>query len=78
MQQAVAQGLRLIKGETTGHAKDGELCIAERAHSMAVTSCDWPTVEAIGDLAAERYEAEKRLSEIGARLRDMGMGDYAR
>ena len=77
MQQHVVQALRLIKGETTGHAKGVELYIAERAHSMAVKSCDWPTVEAIGELAAERAEAEKRLGEIETRLRDMGMGDYA-
>ena len=77
MQQAVAQGLRLIKGETTGHATGGTLHVAEKPHSMMVKGCEWPSVEAIGELAADREATEKRLNEITAQLRDMGIGDYA-
>ncbi len=50
--------------------KDGALYVAERQHSMMVKGCDWPSAEAIGEFAAER-------AEVAARLRDMGMGDYA-
>lgn len=77
MQQAVAEGLRLIKGETTGHAKGGELILATTANSMMVAVCDWPSVEAIGELATERDATEKRLVEVASQLRRMGMGDYA-
>ena len=78
MQQAVVQGLRLIKGETTGHAKDGALFIAEDPNSMRVSGCDWPSVEAIGELVTERSATEKRLDEITSQLRELGMGNYAR
>ena len=77
MSQTVADGLRLIKGETTGHVKDGNLVVAKTLHSMMVASCDWPSVEAIGELAAERDATEKRLAEVTGQLRDMGMSDYA-
>ncbi len=78
MQQAVTDGLRLIAGETTGHIKDGQMTVATKPHSMQVKGCDWPTVEAIGELASEREAAEKRLTEVAAQLRNMGMGDYVR
>ncbi len=77
MQQAVADGLRLIKGETTGHADGGSLIVAKTAHSMMVATCDWPSVEAIGELVAERAATEKRLAEVAGCLRKRGMGDYA-
>ena len=77
MQQAVTQGLRLIRGETTGHLKDGTLYVAERPHSMMVKGCDWPSATAIGELATDRLETEKRLAEVASQLRSMGMGDYA-
>ena len=77
MQQSVAQGLRLLRGETTGHMKDGTLYVAETPHSMMVKACDWPLAEEIGELAAERLATEKRLLEVQGQLRDMGMGDYA-
>ena len=77
MQQAVAQELHLIKGETTGHATGGALRVAEQQHSMMVKGCEWPSVEAIGELAADWEETKRRLNEITAQLRDMGIGDYA-
>ena len=77
MEKAVRQGLRLIKGETTGHMKDGSLTVADSPHSMRVSGCDWPTVEAIGDLVSDREETEKRLKEITERLRGAGLADYA-
>lgn len=45
MQRAVAEVLRLITGETTGHAKDAALLVAESPHSMMVKGCDWPSIE---------------------------------
>ena len=78
MQQAVKEGLRLIKGETTGHAEGGGLVVAKTSGSMMVAACDWPSVEAIGALAADRDATEKRLAEVEGQLRDMGMGDYIR
>ena len=77
MSQAVADGLRLLKGETTGHFKDGNLIIAKIPHSMTVANCNWPSVEAIGEIAGDRAATEKRLAEVEGQLRDMGMGDYA-
>ena len=77
MQEAVAHGLRLIKGETTGHATGGALHVAVKPHSLMMKGCEWPSVEAIGELAADREATEKRLNEIAAQLRDMGIGDYA-
>ena len=77
MSQAVADGLRLIKGETTGHVKDGNLVVAKTPHSMTVASCDWPSVEAIGEIADDRAATEKRLTEVEGQLRNMGMGGYA-
>ena len=77
MSQNVADGLRLIKGETTGHVKDGNLIVAKTPHSMAVASCNWPPIKTIGELAADRAATEKRLAEVTGQLRDMGMGDYA-
>ena len=77
MTQAVAEGLRLITGETTGHADGGSLIVAKTANSMMVASCDWPSAEAIGELVAERAATEKRLAEVAECLRKMGMGDYA-
>lgn len=78
MQKAVADGLLLLKGDTTGQIKDGELYVAESPHSMRVKGCDWPSKEEIGALVTERIEAEKQLADVEQRLRDMGMGDYAR
>lgn len=77
MQQAVKDGLRLIYGETTGHVKDGNMVVANTPHNMMVKACEWPSVEAIGELAADRDETEKRLADITAQLRQMRMGDYA-
>ncbi len=76
MKQAVAEGLRLITGETTGHVEGDTLVVAKTAHSMMVARCDWPTVEVIGDLASDRAATEKRLTEVEGQLRDMGLGDY--
>ena len=78
MQQAVTEGLRLIKGETTGHADGGGLVVAKSLGSMMVAACDWPSIEAIGELAKDRDETEKRLAEVENQLRKMGMGDYLR
>ncbi|MCZ0954896.1 MAG: hypothetical protein OXJ56_20180 [Rhodospirillaceae bacterium] len=78
MAQAVAEGLRLITGETTGHADGGSLIVSKTANSMMVASCDWPSVEAIGELVAERAATEKRLAEVEECLRKMGMGEYVR
>ena len=77
MEQAVAEGLRLIKGETTGHVRDGQMTVATESGSMRVGGCDWPSVEAIGELVADRKATEERLGEVTAQLRNMGMGDYA-
>ena len=77
MQQAVKEGLRLISGETTGHAESGQLIIARTSGGMIVAACDWPSVEAIGELAADRDATEKRLVEVTAQLRNMGVGEYA-
>ena len=76
MQKAVAQGLLLISGKTTGHEKDGQLFVANKAHSMMMMAYDWPSVKKIGELVADRDEAERRLAEVEGRLRDMGLGDY--
>ena len=77
MSQAVNEGLRLIKGENTGHAKDGALFVADHPHSQMMKACDWPSVDAIGGLAADREATEKRLLEITDQLRKMGVGEYA-
>ncbi|MYH37979.1 MAG: hypothetical protein F4160_14415 [Rhodospirillaceae bacterium] len=77
MQQAVKEGLRLLKAETTGHVKDGQMFVAKTSGSMMMAACDWPSAEAIGELVADREATEKRLDEITTQLRDMGMGDYA-
>lgn len=77
MQQAVKNGLRLVMGETTGHAKDGSLFVSDQPHSMRVRGCDWPSVEAIVELVEDPKAAENRLTEVRTQLREMGMGDYA-
>ena len=78
MLQAVADGVRLLKGDTTGHFKDGALYVAERSHSMAVKECAWPSREDIGAVIADRAETEERLAEVTKQLRDMGMGEYVK
>ena len=78
MERAVEMGHRLISGKTTGHVKDGAMMVADKSHSMAVAACDWPSVEAIGELVADRDATEKRLEEVTKRLRDMGLGDYVK
>lgn len=78
MKQAAENGLRLIEGETTGHVKDGSMFVATAKHHHSTAACDWPSVEAIGELVADREETESRLDEVTKRLRDMGLGDYVK
>lgn len=78
MQQAVSEGLRLINGETTGQADEGRLVVAKTKGGVIVAQCDWPTVEEISELAADRAATEKRLSKVEGQLRKMGLEDYAR
>ncbi len=78
LMQNVTLGTRLIKGETTGHLKDGGLFVAESSHSMMVKECVWPSREEIGALVEDRTATEKRLVELEEQLRSMGMGDYVK
>ena len=75
MRTAVAQGVRLLTGEATGHFTNGVLHVAVPKHGVTVGACDWPSAEEIGDLLAERDATEKRLAEVERQLRDMGIGD---
>ena len=77
MHQVVKDGLRLIKGEATGHMKDRQQFVATRPHDMMVEACNWPSVEAIAALVEDRKNTEKRLTKVTEQLRAMGMGDYS-
>ena len=76
MRQAVAQGLLLIGGKTTGHVKDGRPLVSDKAHGMTVKACHRPSLNKIGDPVADR--TGKRFCEIEIRLRETGMGGYTR
>lgn len=76
--QTVALGSRLIKGETTGHFKDGGLFVADKPHSMMVKECAWPALEEIGALVEDRAETEKRLDELEKQLRSMDVADIVK
>ena len=65
-------GQRLIMGETTGHANDGELFLAEHPHGMRGKNCDWPSVDVIAELAEDRKNTDRRLAKVTERLRAMG------
>ena len=73
MQQAIAEGLRLLTGETAVHMKDGALYFAASPHSMMVRGCDWPSASEIGELAIERLETKRRLTEVESQLRNIGI-----
>ena len=74
MKSEAENGLRLIKGTTTGYMKNDQLYAAEQPHSMRVRGIVWPSATEIGDLVTERIETEKRLQEIEIRLREMNIG----
>ena len=76
MLKNMAMVSRLLKGETTGHFKDGRFVISETPNSINVDYAGWPTPEEIVELLESREKARTKIANSEKQLRSMGFGNY--